>query len=128
MKKYDNTFVRKIRAIYGTRASLKLTNDILPFRTKQSMRKSLLDQNKKKEDEAPVEKILWYKLLIISPEAQWKSMFDLWVLLFVGYSCIWNVLYFAFPINEDTKSFKRLKLFNNISESIFYADFVLSFF
>lgn len=69
MKKYDNTFVRKIRAIYGTRASLKLTNDILPFRTKQSMRKSLLDQNKKKEDEAPVEKILWYKLLIISPEA-----------------------------------------------------------
>ena len=67
-------------------------------------------------------------MLIISPDSQWKSIFDLWVLLFVGYSCIWNVLYFAFPMDETTPSFRAIKLFNQISEGVFYVDFILSFF
>jgi hypothetical protein len=128
MKNYDEQFVRKIRAIYGTRASLKLNNEVLTFR-KKSMKTNMLSQQKKDEEkDIPKEKILWYQLLIISPDSQWKSSFDLMVLLFVGYSCIFNVLYFAFPIDESTNGFKKIDLFNKISEVIFYVDFIFSFF
>ena len=128
MKNYDEQFVKKIRAIYGTRASLKLNNEVLTFR-KKSMKTNVLSQQKKDEEkDVPKEKILWHQLLIISPDSQWKSTFDLWVLIFVLYSCIWNVLYFAFPMDENTKTFEKIDLFNKISEAIFYLDFCLSFF
>lgn len=52
-------------------------------------------------------------MLIISPDSQWKSIFDMIALMFVGYSCIWNVMYFAFEdIDDTTESFKKFDIFN----------------
>jgi hypothetical protein len=64
------------------------------------------------------------KRLIISPDAKWKSVFDIWVLLFVGYSCIWNILVFAFTFTTS----KNLEYFNLIIEFVFQLDFFLTFF
>jgi hypothetical protein len=66
----------------------------------------------------------FYKRLIISPDAKWKSVFDIWVLLFVGYSCIWNILVFAFTFTPGL----GLKYLNVATEVIFYLDFFLTFF
>jgi hypothetical protein len=66
----------------------------------------------------------FYKRLIISPDARWKSFFDIWVLLFVGYSCIWNILVFAFNFSPGDK----IEWFNLIIEFVFVADFFLTFF
>lgn len=66
----------------------------------------------------------FHKRLIISPDARWKSVFDIWVLLFVGYSCIWNILVFAFSFTPN----KNLDVFNLIIEFVFQLDFVLTFF
>ena len=61
---------------------------------------------------------------MISPDAKWKSVFDVWVLLFVGYSCIWNILVFAFTFDPKVGFF----VLNEVTEWIFRIDFILSFF
>jgi hypothetical protein len=66
----------------------------------------------------------FYKRLIISPDARWKSVFDIWVLLFVGYSCIWNILVFAFNFTPS----KSVDGFNLFIEVVFQLDFFLTFF
>ena len=125
---YDDMFKRKIRAIYGTRASLKLANEVLPLR-KKSIKPAIGSERKEVEDNVEQEKIIWYQLLIISPDSQWKSIFDMIVLIFVGYSCIWNVMYFAFDSIDDTsEKFAKFNVFNKVSEGIFYTDFIFSFF
>jgi hypothetical protein len=42
-------FTRKIRAIYGTRASLKLANEVLPLR-KKSIKQPAGNEKKESED------------------------------------------------------------------------------
>jgi len=73
--------------------------------------------------EAPLPMPL-HKRLIISPDVKWKSVFDIWVLLFVGYSCIWNILVFAFTFTPN----KNLDWFNLMIEVVFQMDFFLTFF
>lgn len=51
-------------------------------------------------------------------------MFDVFVLLLVGYSCCWNIFYFAFPIDPAP----LLDYWNLIVEIIFILDFILNFF
>ena len=65
---YDDMFKRKIRAIYGTRASLKLANEVLPLR-KKSIKPAIGSERKEVEDNVEQEKIIWYQLLIISPDS-----------------------------------------------------------
>lgn len=51
-------------------------------------------------------------------------MFDVAVLLLVGYSCCWNIFYFAFPFDPG----EALVIGNLIVEYIFVLDFFLNFF
>ena len=48
----------------------------------------------------------FYKQIIIPAESQRKSLFDALVLIFVAINCVWNVLLFAFAIDETTTAFK----------------------
>lgn len=66
----------------------------------------------------------FHKRLIISPDVRWKSVFDIWVLLFVGYSCIWNILVFAYTFTPNPS----LDAFNLVIEFVFVLDFFLTFF
>lgn len=54
-------------------------------------------------------------------------MFDAIVLIFIAYSCIWNVLVFSFPMDETTSQYRNIEYFNYFVEFIFWADFVLTF-
>ena len=65
--------------------------------------------------------------MIIPTDAQWKSMFDAIVLILIAYSCIWNVLLFAFPIDESTKQYKVITIINIFVEGMFWTDFFLTF-
>ena len=62
--------------------------------------------------------------LIISSENKYKSFFDVWVLVLVGYSCVTSMYYVAFskPTN------KIHLIWDEIVEYHFYADIILSFF
>ena len=62
--------------------------------------------------------------LIISPDSRWKSIFDVFVLLLVAYSCIYSILNVTFPIEQSDQ---WLIVFW-VVETFFYTDFVLSFF
>ena len=67
----------------------------------------------------------WKERLIIHPESKKKSLFDITVLLLVGYSCVINTVLVAYIETPDP----GLKLFNDsFVETMFYLDFILSFF
>ena len=101
---------------------------MLPLRKKSIKQPTGNDKKEPEENQdQPIKK--WYQKLIISPDSQWKSIFDMIALIFVGYSCIWNVMYFAFDkIDDTTETYRKFNLFNKFSEGIFYTDFVFSFF
>ena len=48
------------------------------------------------ESEEEVEKIPFKERIIIKYDAPWKSVFDVVILLLVGYSCITSLFYVAF--------------------------------
>ena len=62
--------------------------------------------------------------LIIPPENKYKSIFDVFVLILVAYSCIQSILNMTFNI-EPTDGMTIV--FYSV-ESCFYLDFILSFF
>jgi hypothetical protein len=39
--------------------------------------------------------------IIISSTSKWKAIFDVFILLLVGYSCITSMLYVAFTTTDD---------------------------
>lgn len=83
------------------------------------------DIQKGKEKMKKIDKKMSFReRLIISPDAQWKSIFDIIVLVLVGISCISNMLIFAYPITFS----ELLKKFLLSMEFIFGLDLVLNFF
>lgn len=61
---------------------------------------------------------------IIHPDTKWKSFFDVWILILVGYSCIINMYITAFSAEKsdtDTIIFWIVEVF-------FYFDFTFSWF
>ena len=62
--------------------------------------------------------------MVIGSDNVFKSFFDVWVLLLVGYSCFSSMYYVAFT--KPTNKFHIL--FDEIVEFNFYLDFVLCFF
>jgi len=62
--------------------------------------------------------------LIISINSKWKSYFDVWILIIVGYSCIVSLFYVAF---EETDN-QGHRTWDVIVEVFFYADLVFTFF
>jgi len=62
--------------------------------------------------------------MIISSESKWKSIFDIWVLLLVGYSCISSLYYVAFSTPDNLLH----KMWDVVVEVFFYLDLILNFF
>lgn len=52
-------------------------------------------------------------------------MFDIWILLLVAYSCISNILFIAYDIDDSVKTIQILYW---IVEVNFYLDFLLCWF
>lgn len=69
-----------------------------------------------------------YERIIIPADSQWKSLLDAMVLIFVAINCIWNVLLFAFTLNQERTFYKACKYLNDIIEIVFWMDFFMTFF
>ena len=135
--KYSQSKLERIRTLYGIRSSIpfhidshlgsskfekKLTKKFKPEKLNKSVIKEKGEsQGETTEVELPKP---FHMRLIISPDVRWKSVFDIWVLLFVGYSCIWNILVFAYTFTPNTS----LDYFNLVIEFVFVLDFFLTFF
>ena len=61
--------------------------------------------------------------MIIAPERKWKSIFDIFILFMVGYSCFVNMFAFAY----DFQSPDALQITDEIVENFFRIDFFLNF-
>ena len=61
---------------------------------------------------------------IINPDAKWKTLFDILILILVAYSCITTILFITFPI-ERSDIFEIIFFF---VETFFYIDFILNWF
>ena len=70
------------------------------------------------------EKMNFFHKFIIHPDAKWKSVFDVFILVLVLYSCITNMLFVTFPIKNDLL---QVQIFWCV-EGCFYIDFILCWF
>lgn len=62
--------------------------------------------------------------LIINPDSQWISIFDVFILFLIAFSCINSILNVCFPIVQSPEMF----IVFWIGEILFYIDFTLSWF
>lgn len=137
--KYSQSKLERIRTLYGIRSSIPFHIDSQPGSSKlekkltkrfksEKLNKSTLKESKVNEGQMDTAEMElpkpFHMRLIISPDVRWKSVFDIWVLLFVGYSCIWNILVFAYTFTPNSS----LDYFNLVIEFVFVLDFFLTFF
>lgn len=134
---YDQLQLKKIRAIYGCRGSLRLE---APCGDTTASSKHEGKDNKKKLNSRNEGQITSNKSrsiqmsesegssfldkFTIHPDSKWKSFFDVCILVLVGYSCITNLYITAFSVEM---SYVDVILFW-IVEVFFYFDFSLSWF
>lgn len=130
---YDEHKLKKIRAIYGRRATFKIrpvqSGEIEKVTSK--IEPSLRDEHRSSDlssagglrPELP-EDANFLHYYIIHPDKKWKSFFDVFILMLVGYSCITNLYVTAFSV-EKTDSDDYIFW---IVEVFFYFDFIFSWF
>ena len=75
------------------------------------------------EDAMPADASIFIKM-IIHPDSSWKALFDVWILLLVGYSCISNIYFTAFSVEKTAIT----GIIFWIVEVFFYFDFIFSWF
>lgn len=63
--------------------------------------------------------------LLIHPDTGWKQQFNIWVLLLVAYSCISNILFIAYEVDDTSISLVSIYW---VVEIFFYLDFILNWF
>lgn len=73
--------------------------------------------------EKQVEKKPFIDRFIIGSDSRWKSYFDVWILILVGYSCSTTLFYVAF--SQPTSKFQ--KAWDQLVEIFFYTDFCFNF-
>jgi len=62
--------------------------------------------------------------ILIPHDSQWKAIFEVFILLLVGYSCVTSMLYTAFV----TPSNSHIKIFEEVVEYLFMLDLTSNFF
>jgi hypothetical protein len=81
------------------------------------------DHHHHSDDEEAKEKRSWKEKIIIRVDSKWKPIFDIFILIFVGYSCITTLYYIAFE--EPTNPFH--KWVDEFVEISFITDFFFNF-
>jgi len=115
---------RKKRALYGSRASSKIFEFGPPKQGNNVSSSVDVKENKSKDndkDKTPSKSCKEH--IIISSNSKWKAIFDVFVLLLVGYSCVTSMYYAAFS-NSQTNI---LANFDLTVEGCFWLDLFLNF-
>ena len=98
---------RKKRTIFGRRPTQRLFKRDEPLQEKPKLKVEQKEGNDSDDDDEEDydsesdegqegEKGSWQDKIIISVDSGWKSYFDVWILLLVGYSCFTTLFYVAF--------------------------------
>lgn len=66
-------------------------------------------------------------MIIIHPDNKMKSLFDVFILFLVAYSCISNMLFVSFRDKNHVQTDSELLTYW-VVEYFFYLDFILNFF
>jgi hypothetical protein len=91
----------------------------------ESMRKpAQKETNESQKTKELKNNVSFKEWIIIEPESKWKTIFDVIVLILVGYSCVTNIYYVAF--SQPTSNLATIIYW--VVEIFFYLDFVLNFF
>ena len=61
--------------------------------------------------------------IIISANSKWKAIFDVMILLLVGYSCVMSMFYAAFSTIENP----LIMVIDQVIEGFFWMDFIMNF-
>ena len=110
----------KKRVIYGIRTSTKIFDTM-----SMQNRKNNVGLSMDNEEKASKTKSLTCKdKLIISENNKWKATFDVFMLLWVGYSCFTSVYYVTF--SSPTNIFQVS--IDNAVEVFFGLDLIVNFF
>jgi len=65
----------------------------------------------------------WKERIIIPHDSWWKPVFDIIILLLVGYSCVTSMLYATFQSPTN----KNIQIFEEIVEYLFRLDLIFNF-
>ena len=106
--------------MYGTRASSKIFESaaITSRRTwVNGSNKTTVEIDNKAKSASCKDRI------IISQTSKWKAIFDVVILILVGYSCVTSMLYVAFDNPKD----KTLEVIDFVVEVMFWLDLILNF-
>lgn len=117
---HDDMEKRKRKVLYGSRGLTR----IFESATVNNNWNILGDDNKvNKDSEIKSEKQSIRERIIISANSKWKAIFDVMILLLVGYSCVTSMFYAAFT---TTNNFV-LNTMDQIVEGFFWLDLILNF-
>ena len=117
---FEETERKRRKALYGTRASSKIFDSpaITSRRTYGSgVNKTGVEMDTKVPSKSCKDRI------IISQTSKWKAIFDVVILILVGYSCVTSMLYVAFKNPDDP----TLNAIDGVVEFMFWLDLLLNF-
>jgi len=89
---------RKKKILYGSRG---LTRIFESATVNNNLNRNLKEDKVKKEGEPKNEQMSIKERIIISANSKWKAIFDMLILILVGYSCITSMYYAAFSTTDD---------------------------
>ena len=125
-KKIDicNDEKTKLRALYGMRANQHLYGE---FNCPPDVHGSKDEKNKNPDQKVAHshhhKKLPFKERIIISSESKYKNIFEVVILLLVGYSCVTSMLYTAFAPPTD----QVIIVFDEIIEYLFMLDLAVNF-
>ena len=98
---------RKVKALYGSRVTFNIVHSGQPkpieIKEDEMWVESLHTQNQKNvgSKQRQKKKKTFTDYILISADSKWKSFFDIWILVLVGYSCFSSLFYVAFETPTD---------------------------
>ena len=111
---------RKKKILYGSRG---LTRIFESATVNNNLNRNLKEDKVKKEGEPKNEQMSIKERIIISANSKWKAIFDMLILILVGYSCITSMYYAAFSTTDDP----IIIIIDQIVEFFFWLDLALNF-
>ena len=112
--------------MYGRRGTFKI-NKLKVENDSQDQSLEQIDLKQSEKDTQELDRpndLTYFQSFIIHPDTKWKSIFDVWILMLVGYSCITNIYFTAFSVDKTLED----EIIFWIVEIFFYFDFIFSWF
>lgn len=118
---------KRRKALYGTRSSSKIHNSKLMLSKFNTLANS--SHKNHTEDKGKNASITWKEWIIIESESRRKAVFDVLILIFVGYSCVTSMFVVAFNFDEPvtTGYNSAWDYVDDIIEKMFIVDLLLHF-